>query len=282
MEELRDILARHGFSFKKQFGQNFISDTNLLRSIVAAAGVTGESTVVEIGPGAGTRTRAQYQAAKRVVAFEIDVKLQPVLAETLAGRDNVEVVFRDFAKVNLPALEREIGNYTVVANLPYYVTTPVVMRFVEEAEKCDSLTVMVQEEVADRFCAQAGTPEYGAVTAAIARRGTCRIVKRVSRNLFYPRPNVDSAVVRVDFTGEGIAVRSAKAYRETVRCAFLNRRKTLENNLMQSFRIGRDAAAEILREAGVEEKARGETLSPERLAQLSDLLLARGLIADEK
>ncbi len=282
MEELRDILARHGFSFKKQFGQNFISDTNLLRSIVAAAGVTGESTVVEIGPGAGTLTRALSEAAKRVVAFEIDVKLQPVLAETLAGRDNVEVVFRDFAKVNLPALEREIGNYTVVANLPYYVTTPVVMRFVEEAEKCDSLTVMVQEEVADRFCAQAGTPEYGAVTAAIARRGTCRIVKRVSRNLFYPRPNVDSAVVRVDFTGEGIAVRSAKAYRETVRCAFLNRRKTLENNLMQSFRIGRDAAAEILREAGVEEKARGETLSPERLAQLSDLLLARGLIADEK
>lgn len=282
MEELRDILARHGFSFKKQFGQNFISDTNLLRSIVAAAGVTGESTVVEIGPGAGTLTRALSEAAKRVVAFEIDVKLQPVLAETLAGRDNVEVVFRDFAKVNLPALEREIGNYTVVANLPYYVTTPVVMRFVEEAEKCDSLTVMVQEEVADRFCAQAGTPEYGAVTAAIARRGTCRIVKRVSRNLFYPRPNVDSAVVRVDFTGEGIAVRSAKAYRETVRCAFLNRRKTLENNLMQSFRIGRDAAAEILREAGVEEKARGETLSPERLAQLSDLLFARGLIADEK
>ena len=282
MEELRDILARHGFSFKKQFGQNFISDTNLLRSIVAAAGVTEESTVVEIGPGAGTLTRALSEAAKRVVAFEIDVKLQPVLAETLAGRENVEVVFRDFAKVDLPALERGLGNYSVVANLPYYVTTPVVMRFVEESERCRSLTVMVQEEVAERFCARAGTSEYGAVTAAIARRGTCRIVKRVSRNLFYPRPNVDSAVVRIDFTGEGIAVKSEKAYRETVRCAFLNRRKTLENNLMQSFRIGREEAAELVRAAGAEEKARGETLSPEQLALLSDLIFMRGLIAEKK
>ena len=272
MEDLRAGLVKHGFRFKKQFGQNFISDSNLLKSIVAASGISGEDTVVEIGCGAGTLTRALSETAKKVYAFDIDAELKPVLAETLAGCDNVEVIFRDFNKLDLKAFEGEIGRYAVVANLPYYITTPLVTKLLEESEKVESLSSMVQEEVAERFCAREGTPEYGSITAAIALKGSAKIVKRVSRNLFYPRPNVDSAVVKITFERGRLPVRSEKMYRAAVRCAFLSRRKTLENNLVNVFGFSRETAKEVLFKAGVEEKARGETLSPERLARLSDVL----------
>ena len=278
MQELRTVLEKHGFRFKKQFGQNFISDTNLLRSIVDASGITPETTVVEIGCGAGTLTRALAERAKKVYAFDIDRDLQPVLSETLAGLDNVEVIFRDFNKLNLPEFEKEIGEYTVVANLPYYITTPLVTKLLEESEKVQGLSIMVQEEVAERFCAQENTPEYGSITAAIALKGRAKIVKRVSRNLFFPRPNVDSAVVKIDFERGRVAVKDERAYRQTVKCAFLNRRKTLENNLVNYFRLTRENAKAALTAAGIDEKARGETLSPERLASLADILLDMGAI----
>ena len=280
MQDLRSVLIKHGFQFKKQFGQNFISDANLLQSIVAASGIDENTTVVEIGCGAGTLTRALAEAAKKVYAFDIDRDLQPVLADTLAGLDNVEVIFRDFNKLDLKEFEREIEEYTVVANLPYYITTPLVTKLLEESDKVQGLSIMVQEEVAERFCAKENTPEYGSITAAIALKGTAKIVKRVSRNMFYPRPNVDSAVVKITFERGRIAVKSEKAYRTTVKCAFLNRRKTLENNLVNFFGITREEAKAILAEAGVEEKARGETLSPQRLALLSDILLDHGVIKE--
>ena len=278
MQELRTVLEKHGFRFKKQFGQNFISDTNLLKSIVEASGITKDTTVVEIGCGAGTLTRALAEEAKQVYAFDIDRDLQPVLAETLAGLDNVEVIFRDFNKLDLKEFEKEIEEYTVVANLPYYITTPLVTKLLEESDKVQGLSIMVQEEVADRFCAKEGTAEYGSITAAIALKGTAKVVKRVSRNLFYPRPNVDSAVVKITFERGRVEVKDEKAYRQTVKCAFLNRRKTLENNLVNSFKLTREEAKAILQEAGVDEKARGETLSPQRLAKLSDILLDHGAI----
>ena len=278
MSELREILQKHGFQMKKQFGQNFLTDGNLLDSIVAESGVDETTTVVEIGCGAGTLTRAIASRAKKVYAFEIDVKLQPVLAETLSGLENVEVIFRDFSKIDLKALEREIGEYKVVANLPYYITTPLLTKLLEESDKVQGVSIMVQEEVAERFCAKENTPEYGAITAAIALKGSAKIVKRVSRTMFYPRPNVDSAVVRIDFERGRIAVKNEKAYRQTVKCAFLNRRKTLENNLVNYFSVSRETAKKILSEAGVEEKARGETLSPTRLAVLSDVLIDNGIL----
>ena len=277
MQDLRSVLAKHGFQFKKQFGQNFISDTNLLASIVDASGIDENTVVVEIGCGAGTLTRAIAEKAKKVYAFDVDTCLQPVLAETLAGLDNVEVIFRDFNKVNLPEFEQEIGEYTVVANLPYYITTPLVTKLLEESEKVQGISIMVQEEVALRFCAKENTPEYGAITAAIALKGNAKIVKRVSRNLFYPRPNVDSAVVKIEFDRDKISVKSAKAYRQTVKCAFLNRRKTLENNLVNFFNLSREQAKAVLAEVGIDEKARGETLSPERLAQLSNVIVDKGI-----
>lgn len=272
MEKIRDVLKKHGFTFKKSLGQNFLTDENLLDSIAEAAGIGKSDTVVEIGCGAGTLTRALSKLAGRVYAYEIDRDLRPVLAETLAGCENTEVIFRDFSKENLGELYREIGEYTVVANLPYYVTTPIVTRLLEEGAGVRGVCVMVQQEVAERFAAKEDTPEYGAITAAIALRGTAKIVKIVGRNMFYPAPNVDSAVVKIDFTENALPVKDKDMYRKTVRCAFLNRRKTLENNLMKSFSLSRETAAEILNRAGVEEKARGETLSPKRLAALSDIL----------
>ena len=278
MQDLRTTLQKHGFQFKKQFGQNFISDNNLLASIVTASGIDETTTVVEIGCGAGTLTRAIAEKAKKVYAFDVDKDLQPVLAETLAGLDNVEVIFRDFNKINLAELEEEIGEYTVVANLPYYITTPLVTKLLEEGEKVQGLSIMVQEEVAERFCARENTPEYGAITAGIALKGEAKIVKRVSRNMFYPRPNVDSAVVKITFQRGRISVKSEKAYRQTVKCAFLNRRKTLENNLVNFFKMDRETAKKVLATAGVEEKARGETLSPQRLALLTDTLIENNII----
>ena len=277
MEEIKTILLKHGFTFKKQYGQNFLTDGNLLDAIVRDGGVGADTTVLEIGAGAGALTRALSAQAKKVVALEIDKSLQPVLAETLAGCENVEVVFRDFMKADLPALEAELGSYRVVANLPYYVTTPVLMRFLEEAKACEGVTVMVQEEVAARFTAKAGTPDYGAVTAAIALRGEAQITRKVPRTMFYPRPNVDSAVVRIDFEAGRIPVRSESAYRAAVRCAFLSRRKTLENNLVNAFRISREQAKKVLHEAGIADMVRGETLPPEVLARLADVLFEAGM-----
>ena len=273
-----DTLYKHGFNFKKKFGQNFLSDTNLLRAIVSDAGIDENCTVLEIGTGAGALTRALAQRAKRVLSYEIDRDLKPILQETLAGLDNVEVVFRDFAKEDLSELEKELGDYTVVANLPYYITTPLMMRFAEGATTCQGLTVMVPEEVALRFCAKENTPDYGAVTAALARRGKAELIRKVPRTMFTPRPNVDSAIVKVDFTQGGFAVRSAKAYRDTVRCAFLSRRKTLENNLVNTFKLSRAQAQDALSAAHVRDGARGESLSPQELGALSDILFERGII----
>ena len=278
MEELRDILAKNGFYFKKKFGQNFLTDANLLDAIVRDAGVDDATVVLEIGAGAGALTRALSKAAKKVLAYEIDASLQPVLAETLSGCENTEVAFGDFLRADLPALEKELGEYRVVANLPYYVTTPVMMRFLEEAKRCTGLTVMVQEEVARRFTAEAGTPDYGSVTAAIALKGEARIMRKVPRTMFMPRPNVDSAIVRIDFEKDRIPVSSEAAYRAVVRCAVAGRRKTPENNVIGAFRLSREQARALLSEAGIADMVRGETLTPQQFARLADVLVGHGVL----
>ena len=271
METVRQILQKNGFFFKKKFGQNFITDENLLAAIAEDAGVAG-GTALEIGAGAGTLTRALAARAKEVLAYEIDEKLKPVLAETLQDCPNVRLVFGDFLRADLAKLEETLPPYTVAANLPYYITTPLVMKFIEGAKKAKALVVMVQDDVAKRFCAEAGTPAYGAVTAAIALRARAEIVRTVPRRMFFPVPNVDSAVVKLTFEENRIPVQDAGMYRRTVRAAFLSRRKTLENNLMTAFSLPRERAKAALSAAGVPENARGETLSPERLARLADVL----------
>ena len=275
METVRQILQKNGFFFKKKFGQNFITDENLLAAIAEDAGVAG-GTALEIGAGAGTLTRALAARAEEVLAYEIDEKLKPVLAETLQDCPNVRLIFGDFLRVDLAELEETLPPYTVAANLPYYITTPLVMKFIEGAKKAKALVVMVQDDVAKRFCATADTPEYGAVTAAIALRARAEIVRTVPRRMFYPVPNVDSAVVKLTFEENRIPVQDAGMYRRTVRAAFLSRRKTLENNLMTAFALPREEAKAALAAAGVPENARGETLSPARLARLADVLSEQG------
>lgn len=270
--DLRAVLSECGFNFKKKFGQNFITDANLLKSIVSAAGVGEADSVIEIGCGAGTLTRAIAEKAKKVTAYEIDTALKPVLARTLAGVENAEVVFKDFLKVNLEEAERETGEYAVVANLPYYVTTPLICKILDESKTCKSLTVMVQEEVAERFCAKENTPEYGAITAVIALRARAEIVKRVPRTMFVPRPNVDSAVVKLTIEDGRLAVKDPLLYKKVVHAAFSSRRKTLENNLVNSFKLSRETAQKAIKDCGIDLKARGETLSPEKFALLADVL----------
>ena len=272
-DNIKKVLAGAGFNFKKQFGQNFLTDARLLDSIVDLSGAEG-CDVVEIGCGAGTLTRALAKKAAFVHAYEIDRSLQPVLSQTLAGLDNVEVTFRDFLKLRLDVVERELPPYRVVANLPYYITTPLIMMILEHSNKCLSLTVMVQEEVANRLCAQPDTPDYGAITANIALYATCKKALKVGREMFYPSPNVDSAVVRIDIERGRLGDVDEEMYRRTVQAAFSARRKTLENNLCRAFSLTRGQAEGVLTRCAIDLKVRGEKLSPEEFVKLSGELKA--------
>lgn len=272
-KDVKSILSESGFGFKKRLGQNFITDKNLLASIVEKSGADENSTVIEIGCGAGTLTRAIAERVKRVVGFEVDVSLKPVLQRTLAGIDNAEIIFKDFLKADMNELEKKYGEFCVIANLPYYVTTPLITKILDEGKLCRSLTVMVQEEVALRLCAKENTPEYGAITAVIALRADAEIIKKVPRTMFTPRPNVDSAVVKLTVRDGRLRVTDAAFYKKTVHAAFAARRKTLVNNLVNAFSISRGQAEEVLTSCGIDLKARGETLSPEKFSALSDGLL---------
>ncbi len=270
--ELKKIIRESGFKFNKRFGQNFIESEILLEKIVELSGVTGKDKVVEIGVGGGTLTRALSKKAKFVYGFEIDKNLQPVLQKSLSGVENVEIIFKDFMKENLSELEKEIGEeYVVVANLPYYITSPIVMRFIEEAEFCRRIVVMVQREVAFRFCARPATADYGAITAAIGLWGDAAIILDVDRTNFYPQPNVDSAVVRIDKFYEDRGVIDKKVYRDIVRIAFSSRRKTLVNNMMNYLKISREKAENILKESGIDISVRGETLSVGDFTRLANV-----------
>ncbi|MDE7372440.1 MAG: 16S rRNA (adenine(1518)-N(6)/adenine(1519)-N(6))-dimethyltransferase RsmA, partial [Clostridia bacterium] len=252
-----------GFRFNKALGQNFISDKNLLEARVADSGVTEEDIVVEIGTGGGTLTRALAGVTKRVVSFEVDTNLQSVLALTLQGVENAEVVFRDILKMSDDAVRETVGadSFKVVANLPYYITTPLVMRFLESDLDVKSLTVMVQQEVADRFVAKANTADYSAVTLAIESRGSACITRKVNRKMFYPVPNVDSAVVRIDVDRNKLEGENTELLHKLIRSSFAMRRKTLANNLSVAFGLDKQTATDKIVSAGFSPMVRGEALS---------------------
>ena len=276
---LKEILKKNDFTFQKKFGQNFLTDGNLLDSIVEKAGIGGNDTVVEVGCGGGTLTAAIAKKAKRVIGFEIDGNLEPVLKETLAEYDNTEIIFRDVMKVSAGEIERIAGGgYAVVAKLPYYITTPVLMKFLEEGENVTSVTVTVQEEVADRLCALPGTPEYGAITVAVNAAGNAEKVMRIGRNLFYPVPNVDSAVVKITIDRDKYDAETRAMIRSVVRAAFQSRRKTLVNNLMQAFKISRAEAESAVAAAGIGPMTRGETLGVEDYRRLAERLKERSVL----
>lgn len=271
---LKDILVAQDFHFNKRFGQNFISDRNLLDAIVQDAGVEPEDTVLEIGAGAGTLTAALAQKAKQVVAYEIDHNLKPVLAETLADYPNVEVVWGDFLDADIADLRARFAHAKVVANLPYYVTTPILIRLLDEGIG-DSITVMVQKEVADRLCAEPDSKDYGTITVKIRLQGTATVTRIVPRTLFYPQPNVDSAVVRIDRVEGKYEDPHPDLTAKLARGAFAMRRKTLVNNLM-ALGFVRAECEEALRKMGLPATIRGESLDAQDYVRLSGLL-ARGI-----
>lgn len=268
--DVRDLIRAEGFRFDKSLGQNFVFDGNLLGAIAADAGVCKDDTVVEIGTGAGTLTAALAERAGRVVSFEVDERLRDILSLSLQGRDNVEVVFRDVLRMKDCEIETLTGgSFRVVANLPYCVTSPMIMRFVESALPVTGITVMVQKEVADRLCAAPATPDYAAITLAVRIFGDARVTRTVSRKMFMPPPNVDSAVVRIDRAEDRLAGENVPFVKKLVRAGFAMRRKTLVNNLCSALSLPREKAEAAVVAAGFSPMVRGETLSLEDYVALA-------------
>ena len=271
---IKDVLNANDFSFSKRFGQNFLTDTNLLSAIVSDASVASEDAVLEIGAGAGTLTAALADRAKSVTAYEIDVRLEPVLRQTLSAYDNVEVIYEDFMDADVVSLKTRFAHAKVVANLPYYVTTPILMRLLEEGIG-ESITVTVQKEVADRLTASEGTKDYGSITVKINLVGRATLCRVVGRNMFYPVPNVDSAVVRIDRIPHKYEDAYPALSAKLARAAFAMRRKTLVNNLL-SIGVSRTMAEAALTRLGLPLAVRGETLSAEQFVALSKALVEAG------
>ncbi len=276
---IKEILKQKQFTFEKKYGQNFLTDTNLLASIVAKSGVDENSTVVEIGVGAGTLTGEIAKKVKKVYGFEVDKKLKPVLDETLKDYNNVEIIFNDIMKVQTSEIEKMIGtSYTVIANLPYYITTPILMKFIEEANFVDAIIVTVQKEVAERICAKSGTSDYGAITATIKAIGDTEIIKYIDRTMFYPAPNVDSAVCKIVLNKDKFYIKDINFFRKLVKTSFLMRRKTLVNNLIKGYKISRQQCEEILTSLNLDVNVRGEELSSKDFIDLSHKLLEKGIL----
>ena len=272
------VLQKYNFNFQKKFGQNFLIDTRVLERIIAAAGVTKDDFVLEIGPGIGTMTQYLCENARAVAAVEIDKNLIPILADTLSEYDNVEVINDDILKVDINRLaeERNGGKpIKVVANLPYYITTPIIMGLFESHVPIDSITIMVQKEVADRMQVGPGTKDYGALSLAVQYYAKPEIVANVPPNCFMPRPNVGSAVIRLTRHKEvPVQVEDEKLMFRIIRASFNQRRKTLANGLNNApdIPLGKEDIAKAIEILGVSPSIRGEALTLRQFAELSNII----------
>ncbi len=277
-QETIAVLQRYGFNFQKKYGQNFLIDTHVLDKIIGAAQIGPNDFVLEIGPGIGTMTQYLAEAAREVVAVEIDTKLIPILQDTLKEYDNVTVLNEDILKVDIRKIAEEKNGgkpIKVVANLPYYITTPIIMGLFESEVPLDSITVMVQKEVADRMQVGPGTKDYGALSLAVQYYAEPYIVANVPPNCFIPRPAVGSAVIRLTrYQEKPVKVNDASFMFKIIRASFNQRRKTLQNGLYNSseLRIPKEKTVAALEEMGLTPTIRGEKLSLEEFAQLSDIL----------
>lgn len=276
-----EVIQKHGFDFQKKFGQNFLIDPHVLDKIIAAAGITKDDFVLEIGPGIGTMTQYLAEAAREVTAVEIDRNLIPILEETLAGYDNVTVINQDILKLDLEALAQEKNGgrpIKVVANLPYYITTPIIMGLYESHVPVSSITVMVQKEVAQRMQAGPGSKDYGALSLAVQYYASPYIAANVPPNCFMPRPNVGSAVIHLEsYQNPPVSVKDEKLMFALIRASFNQRRKTLLNGLKNATDLpyGKEELLETFVALGWKETVRGEQLTLEQFAQLSDALTER-------
>ncbi len=273
-----EVLQKYGFNFQKKFGQNFLIDTGILEEIIRAAQITKDDFVLEIGPGIGTMTQYLCESAREVVAVEIDKNLIPILADTLSAYDNVEVINEDILKVDMKSLaeERNQGKpIKVVANLPYYITTPIIMGLFESHVPIDSITIMVQKEVADRMQEGPGSKEYGALSLAVQYYANPKIVVNVPPSCFMPQPKVGSAVIRlVRHEQPPVEVKDEKLMFDLIRASFNQRRKTLANGLnnFQGLKIDKQTIQKCIEELGVPVTIRGEALSLEQFAKLSNII----------
>ena len=273
-----EVLQKYHFNFQKKFGQNFLIDTHVLEKIIASAGVTREDFVLEIGPGIGTMTQYLCESAREVVAVEIDQNLIPILQDTLGAYDNVTVINEDILKLDIAklAMERNGGNpIKVVANLPYYITTPIIMGLFESHVPIESITVMVQKEVADRMQVGPGTKDYGALSLAVQYYAKPEIVANVPPNCFMPRPNVGSAVIRLTrHDTVPVDVEDEKLMFAIIRASFNQRRKTLANGLSNApgIRLSKEEIQESITELGVPATIRGEALTLQQFAELSNII----------
>ena len=272
------VLQKYGFRFSKKFGQNFLIDPHVIEKIVRAAQVTKDDFVLEIGPGIGTLTQYLAEAAREVTAVEIDRSLLPILADTLAGYDNVTVIHNDILKVDLNQLAAEKNGgrpIKVVANLPYYITTPILMSLFEAHVPMESVTVMVQKEVAERMQAGPGTKDYGALSLAVQYYADAYIAAYVPPNCFIPRPNVGSAVIRLTCHAQPpVSVRDERLLFRLIRGSFHQRRKTLANGLANSAELDftKEEVLAAIERLGLPAAVRGETLTLAQFAQLADIL----------
>ena len=281
----RAILERHGFTFKKSFGQNFLTDTNILQKIVDTAEIDKQVNVIEIGPGIGALTEFLAESAAEVMAFEIDDRLVPILADTLRDFDNVTVVNQDILKVDLAQYIAEFKNpdlpLKVVANLPYYITTPILMHLIESGIPFSEFVVMMQKEVADRISAQPNTKAYGSLSIAVQYYMTAKVAFIVPRTVFVPAPNVDSAILKmVRRERPAVEVQDEKFFFKVTKASFVHRRKTLWNNLTSYFGKSEEVKTKLeraLEKADLAANVRGEALDLAAFARLSDALKSEGL-----
>ena len=271
-----EVIQKYQFAFQKRFGQNFLIDAHVLEKIVSAAGITKDDCVLEIGPGIGTMTQYLAESAGQVIAVEIDTNLLPILADTLKDYSNVKVINQDILKVDINELVKEYNNgrpIKVVANLPYYITTPIIMGLFESNVPIDNITVMVQKEVADRMQVGPGSKDYGALSLAVQYYASPYIVANVPPNCFIPRPNVGSAVIRLTrYQEPPVQVKDPKLMFKLIRASFNQRRKTLQNGLNNSPEISfsKEEITKAIESLGVSPSVRGEALSLEQFAQLAN------------
>lgn len=272
--ELKSLLNTNNFEFKKKFGQNFISDTNLLQSICGDAELCKQDDVLEIGVGAGTLTKIIAKNSNKVVGFEIDTTLSDTLAMSLQDVQNAQIVFKDFLK----ASNTEINSYfdkpfKVVANLPYYVTTDIIFKLISSDFNITSLTLMVQKEVAERLTSKCGTKDYGTITVELDAIADVKIARIVGRQMFTPPPNVDSAIVHIKFNKEKYIISNFEHFQKVVRASFAMRRKTLANCLKSKLALSTDQIESLFKELQIDKNIRAENLTTAQFVKLSNAIL---------
>ena len=264
-----ESLKKNNFTFSKKYGQNFIFDKNLLNAIIEDSEINSDDDVLEIGPGAGTLTKVIASKAKKVISYEIDKTLEPVLKENLFGVKNSKIIFADALKADIKSIESNFdGEYKIVANLPYYITTPLIFKFIKETKKIKSMSIMVQKEVGERLIAKNTDREYGSISVILDFYGEVKILRQVPRRMFTPSPNVDSCVVQINFIKNKYDV-DPMLFEKIVKSAFSNRRKTLANNLAKDFNVSKEKLTDIIVEAGFKDDVRGDSLATDHFVLLT-------------